>query len=67
MEVAEVKRNKTIIKTKRALRAIEIAKILFEDEGYHTRYLEAVEKFLKDLLKNATSKYRRGLSNTSEK
>ena len=63
-----MKRNKIkIIKTKRALRAIEIAKILFEYEGYHTRYLEAVEKFLKDLLKNATAKCRRGLSSASDK
>jgi len=29
------------------LRALEIAKILFEDEGYHTLYLEEIEEFIK--------------------
>jgi hypothetical protein len=32
--------------TKRWLRALEIAKILFEDQGYHCRYLEGVENFI---------------------
>ena len=49
MEVVEVERNEIdIIKTKKALRAIEIAKILFEYEGYHTRYLESLETSLKE-------------------
>jgi hypothetical protein len=30
----------------RWLRALEIAKILFEDEGYHTAYLEEIEAFI---------------------
>ena len=32
--------------TKRWLRALEIAKILFEDQGYHCQYLEGLEKFI---------------------
>jgi hypothetical protein len=28
---------------RRWLRALEIAKILFEDQGYHARYLQAIE------------------------
>lgn len=32
--------------TKRWLRALEIAKILFEDQGYHSLYLEGVENFI---------------------
>ena len=31
---------------RRWLRALEIAKILFESEGYHTRYLEDVQNFI---------------------
>ena len=34
-------------KTKRWLRALEIAKILFEDQGYHTLYLEEIENFIR--------------------
>lgn len=30
----------------RWLRALGIAKILFEEEGYHTHYLEELEQFL---------------------
>jgi len=33
--------------TKRWLRALGIAKILFEDQGYHTAYLEEIENFIK--------------------
>ena len=32
---------------KRWLKALEIAKIIFEDQGYHTAYLEAMEKFIR--------------------
>jgi len=32
----------------RWLRALTIAKILFEGEGYHTRYLREIEQFIKD-------------------
>jgi len=32
----------------RWLRALGIAKILFEDEGYHTQYLREIEQFIKD-------------------
>jgi hypothetical protein len=31
---------------KRWQRALQIAKILFEQEGYHTRYLQEIEDFL---------------------
>jgi hypothetical protein len=32
---------------KRWLRALEIAKILFEDQGYHTVYLEEIENVIR--------------------
>jgi len=32
---------------KRWLRALKIAKIIFQDEGYHTLYLEGIEKFIR--------------------
>ena len=32
---------------RRWLRALEIAKILFEDQGRHTAYIEAMEKFIR--------------------
>jgi hypothetical protein len=31
----------------RWLRALEIAKIMFEDEGYHTEYLQGIELFIR--------------------
>jgi hypothetical protein len=36
------------LKVRRWLRALEIAKILFEEEGYHVRYLEQIETHLKN-------------------
>jgi hypothetical protein len=33
--------------TKRWVRTLEIAKILFEDEGYHSLYLEEIEDFVR--------------------
>jgi hypothetical protein len=33
--------------TKRWLRALGIAKTLFEDQGYHTRYLEEIENVIR--------------------
>lgn len=33
--------------TKRWLRAIEIAKVIFWHERYHTEYLEQIEKFIR--------------------
>jgi hypothetical protein len=33
----------------RWVRALAIAKILFEDQGYHTVYLEEIERFLKEV------------------
>ena len=33
--------------TKGWLRALGIAKILFEDQGYHTLYLEGIENFIR--------------------
>ena len=32
---------------KRWLRALEIAKILFEDQGYYTRYLEEIQNVIR--------------------
>ena len=32
---------------KRWLKALRIAKIIFEDQGYHTLYLDEVERFIK--------------------
>ena len=32
---------------KRWHRAIEIAKIVFEDEGYHTAYLDEIDQFIR--------------------
>ena len=37
----------TAIEINRQLRALEIAKILFEVEGYHTNYLEQIEQDIK--------------------
>lgn len=37
--------------TKRWLRALEIAKILFEDQGYHSVFLEEIENFIKREIK----------------
>lgn len=34
------------LRAARWLRALGIAKILFEDQGYHTRYLEEIEQFV---------------------
>jgi len=35
------------IQTKRWLRAIEIAEAMFWFEGYHTRYLEEIDEFIR--------------------
>jgi hypothetical protein len=32
------------------LKALAIAKVLFEEEGYHTRFLEQIEAFLREQL-----------------
>jgi hypothetical protein len=37
----------TKLQLSRWLRALAIAKILFEEEGYHTRYLEEIERHMK--------------------
>lgn len=39
--------NPELLRKKRWFRALEIAKCLFEDEGYHTEYLKDIEKVLK--------------------
>ena len=57
----------TKIEIKRYLRAIEIAKILFHEEGYHIEYLKSIETILRDLLKNSTPEYSKVLSKTSDK
>ena len=38
--------------TRRWLKALEIAKILFEDQGYHTRYLDEIEDHIREVHKN---------------
>jgi hypothetical protein len=42
----ETGRGSTI---QRWVRALAIAKILFEDQGYHTVYLEEIERYLKEV------------------
>jgi tRNA G18 (ribose-2'-O)-methylase SpoU len=37
-------------KVKNWLKALAIAKVLFEEEGYHTRFLEQIEAFLQEQL-----------------
>lgn len=37
----------------RWLKALEIAKILFEEEGYHTRYLQAIEELIEEKMSDA--------------
>lgn len=39
--------NAELKRRRRWLRALEIAKILFEDEGYHTEYLEDLQSEVK--------------------
>jgi len=39
---------------KRWLRALAIAKCLFEDEWYHTKYLEEIEQSIKQMMKKPT-------------
>jgi len=34
------------VRKRRWFKALEIAKILFEDQGYHTRYLEEIENHI---------------------
>jgi len=36
------------LKLRRWLKALAIAKILFEEEGYHTRFLEEIEAFVQE-------------------
>jgi len=38
--------DKELKRRKRWLDALRIAKILFEDEGYHIRYLKDLERFI---------------------
>ena len=39
--------NPELLRKKRWFRALAIAECLFEDEGYHTKYLEDLKEFLK--------------------
>ncbi len=39
--------NQEHLRKKRCFRALRIAECLFEDEGYHTEYLEDLKKVLK--------------------
>jgi len=45
-KVKGAKMNKGVKRRKRWLDALRIAKILFEDEGYHIRYLKDLEGFI---------------------
>jgi len=38
-------KNKT---SNRQLRALQLAKILFQDQGYHTKYLREIEQVIKE-------------------
>ena len=40
--------NPELLRKKRWFRALEIAKYLFEDEGYHTEYLKGIKQFLEE-------------------
>jgi len=40
--------NPELKRRKRWFRALEIAECLFEEEGYHTRYLEDLKDFLRE-------------------
>jgi hypothetical protein len=51
---------------KRWLKALEIAKILFEDEWYHTKYLEEIEQAIKQIMKKPTHIIKRGDPNASK-
>ena len=42
-----MKKNKAEKQLSRWLKALEIAKTFFEEEWYHTRYLEEIENFIK--------------------
>ena len=42
------------LKIRRWLRALGIAKTLFEEDGYFTDYLEEIEAFIKDTNKTIT-------------
>src|SRR4030065_1527063 len=41
-------KDKSVSNHQSWLRAINIAKILFEDQGYHTKFLEEIEKEIKE-------------------
>jgi len=45
-KVKRAKMDKELKRKKRWLDALRIAKILFEDEGYHIRYLKDLESFI---------------------
>ena len=44
-EGEEIMKNKT---SNRQLRALQLAKILFQDQGYHTKYLREIEQVIKE-------------------
>jgi hypothetical protein len=44
------------VQKRRWFKALEIAKVLFEDEGYHTQYLEEIESHIKKEEEKTTSK-----------
>ena len=45
-KVKGAKMDKELKRKKRWLNALRIARILFEDEGYHIRYLKDLERFI---------------------
>ena len=46
--MAKVDENHERLKKNRWLRALQLARILFDDEGYFTYYLDQIEKFVKN-------------------
>jgi hypothetical protein len=46
--MAKLDQNRDEIKKKHCLRALQLAKILFEEEGYFIDYLIEIEELVKD-------------------
>ncbi|KKL15703.1 hypothetical protein LCGC14_2502930 [marine sediment metagenome] len=51
----------------RWLKALEIAKCVFEEQGYFTDYLEEIEAHIKGGNENGTNDSRAGLQGTADK
>jgi len=46
--MARVDKNHKRLQKNRWLRALQLARILFDDEGYFTHYLDQIEEFVKN-------------------